>query len=195
MGIRYDSTGGSRKGGGKKKNDNEIKRYCSCGMIQESLHGPWIPDQQKRGTRTMKIKEGEEVKQKKLKDGGGIVEKKKTAAMFKCNGTLHVIYQRGGNHSFIIQKPHKCTVGQGERGEPDNQIPMVVIKPNINWGISKEKLIEVKQDLVKVGTTQWHNLSKCGTDCQGLCSNTMLEPSRRVRTQSTLTAGSTGTAR
>ena len=46
-------------------------------MIQESLHGPWIPDQQKRGTRTMKFKEGEEVKQKKMKDGGGIVEKKK----------------------------------------------------------------------------------------------------------------------
>ena len=54
---------------------------------------------------------------------------------------------------------------------------MVVIKPNINWGISKEKLMEVKQDLVKVGTTQWHNLSKCGTDRQylpGLCSNTKL---------------------
>ncbi len=92
------------------------------------------------------------------------MEKKKTSAMFKCDGTLHVIYQRGGNHSFIVQKPHKCTVGQGERGEPDNRIPMVVIKPNINWGISKEKLMEIKQDLVKVGMTQWHNLSKCGTD-------------------------------
>jgi hypothetical protein len=67
--------------------------------------------------------------------------------MFKCNGTLHVIYRRGGNHSFIVQKPHKCTVGHGERGEPDNWIPMVVIKPNINWGIRKEKLMEVKQDL------------------------------------------------
>ncbi len=45
MGIRYNSTGGSRKGGGKNNNDNETKRYYSCGMIQESLHGPWIPDQ------------------------------------------------------------------------------------------------------------------------------------------------------
>jgi hypothetical protein len=37
--------------------------------------------------------------------------------------------------------------------------------------------MEVKQDLVKVGTTQWHNLSKCGTNRQylpGLCSNTKL---------------------
>ena len=99
----------------------------------------------------MKIKEGEEVKQKKMKDGGGIVEKKETAAMFKCDGTLHVIYQRGGNHSFIIQKLHKCMVGQGERGEPDNRIPMVVIKPNINWGISKEKLIEVNKIWLRWG--------------------------------------------
>ncbi len=76
---------------GKNKNDNEIKRYYSCGMIQESLHGPWIPDQQKRGTGTVKIKEGEEVRQKKM-NGGGIVEKKTTSAMFKCDGTLHVIY-------------------------------------------------------------------------------------------------------
>jgi hypothetical protein len=65
MGIRYNATGGSRKGGGKNNNDNEIKRYYSCGMIQESLHGPWIPDQQKRGTGTMKIKEGEEVNRRK----------------------------------------------------------------------------------------------------------------------------------
>ncbi len=126
MGIRYNCTGGSRKGGGKNKNDKEIKRCYFCGMIQESLHGPWIPDQQKRGTGTVKIKEGEEVRQKKM-NGGGIMEKKKISAMFKCNGTLHVISQRGGNHSFILQKPHKCTVGQGERGEPDNRIPMVVI--------------------------------------------------------------------
>jgi hypothetical protein len=92
MGIRYNSTGGSLKGGGKNNNYNEIKRYYSCSMIQESLHGPWIPDQQKRGTAKMKIKEREEVKQKKMKDGGGIVEKKKTTAMFNCDGTLHVIY-------------------------------------------------------------------------------------------------------
>ncbi len=45
MGIRYNCTGGSRKGGGKNNNYNEIKRYYSCGMIQESLHGPWIPHQ------------------------------------------------------------------------------------------------------------------------------------------------------
>ncbi len=76
MGIRYNCTGGSQKGGRKNKNDNEIKRYYSFRLIQESLHGPWIPDQQKQGTGTVKIKEGEEVRQKKM-NGGGIVKKKK----------------------------------------------------------------------------------------------------------------------
>jgi hypothetical protein len=28
---------------------------------------------------------------------------------------------------------------------------MVVIQPNINWGVQKEKLMEVKEELVKLG--------------------------------------------
>jgi hypothetical protein len=54
---------------------------------------------------------------------------------------------------------------------------MVVIQPNGNWGVQKEKLMEVKEELVKLGTTQWHNLNKCGLECQyllGLCTNTKM---------------------
>jgi hypothetical protein len=55
-------------------------------------------------------------------------------------------------------------VGQGGSEEPDNWILMVVIQPNISWGVQKEKLVEVKEELVKLGTTQWHNLNKCGLE-------------------------------
>jgi hypothetical protein len=37
--------------------------------------------------------------------------------------------------------------------------------------------MEVKEDLVKLGMTQWHNLNKCGTGRQylpGLCTNTKM---------------------
>jgi hypothetical protein len=54
---------------------------------------------------------------------------------------------------------------------------MVVIQPNRNWGVRKERLMEVKEELVKLGTTQWHNLNKCGTERQylpGLCTNTKM---------------------
>jgi hypothetical protein len=54
---------------------------------------------------------------------------------------------------------------------------MVVIQPNKNWGVQKEKLMEVKEELVKLGTTQWHNLSKCVSERQyltGLCTNTKM---------------------
>jgi hypothetical protein len=37
--------------------------------------------------------------------------------------------------------------------------------------------MEVKEELVKLGMTQWHNLNKCGTERQylpGLCTNTRM---------------------
>ncbi len=78
-----------------------------------------------------KMKE-EEVKQKKGR-GEGILDKKKNTAVIGCGGTLHVIFQRGRNHSFIFgSKPHRCTVGQGGSKEPGNRIPMVVIQSNTN---------------------------------------------------------------
>jgi hypothetical protein len=54
---------------------------------------------------------------------------------------------------------------------------MVVIQPNGNWGVQKEKLMEVKEELVELGMTQWHNLNKCGLERQylpGLCTNTKM---------------------
>jgi hypothetical protein len=68
-------------------------------------------------------------------------------------------------------------VGQGGSGEPDNWIPIVVIQPNISWGVQKEKFVEVKEELVNLGTTQWHNLNKCRSKHQnllGLCTNTKM---------------------
>jgi hypothetical protein len=145
-------------------------------MIQERCNGPWKLDQQKRGTGT-ETTEGEEVKQKKGR-GGEKSDKKKNTVVIRCGGTLHVTFRRGGNHSFIFgSKPHRCTVGQGGSGEPDNRIPMAVIQPNRNWGVRKEKLMEVKEEWMKLGTTQWHNLTKCGTERQyllGLCTNTKM---------------------
>jgi hypothetical protein len=37
--------------------------------------------------------------------------------------------------------------------------------------------MEVKEELAKLGMTQWHNLNKCGTEHQylpGLCTNTKM---------------------
>jgi hypothetical protein len=68
---------------------------------------------------------------------------RKNAAVIRCGGTLHVIFSRAGNHSFVFG----TTVGQGGSGEPDNQVPMVVIQPNMNWGVRKEKLMEVKEEV------------------------------------------------
>ena len=119
-------------------------------MIQERRNGLWKPDQQKRGTGMEKTEE-EEVKQKKGR-GGEKLAKKKNTAVIRCGGTLHVIFQRARNHSFVLgTKSHRCTVGQGGSREPDNRIPMVVIQPNRNWGVQKEKLMEVKEELVKLG--------------------------------------------
>jgi hypothetical protein len=130
MGMRYNCTG-TGKNKGKNNNPNKITKYYSCGMIQERRNGPWKPDQQKRGTGTEKTEE-EEVEQKKGR-GGEKLDKKKNTVVIRCGGTLHVFFQRGGNHSFIFgSTPHRCTVGQGGNGEPDNWIPMVVIQPNRN---------------------------------------------------------------
>ncbi len=84
MGIRYNCTGPG-KNKGKNNNPNKITKYYSCGMIQERHNGPWKPDQQKRGTGSEKMKE-KEVQLKKGR-GGGKVDKKKNAAIFRCGGT------------------------------------------------------------------------------------------------------------
>ncbi len=49
-------------------------------------------------------------------------------------------------------------------------------------GVQKKKLMEVKEELVKLGTTQWHNLNKCGPEHQylpGLCTNTKMSQLKR----------------
>jgi hypothetical protein len=133
MGIRYNCTGPG-KNKGKNNNPEKITKYYSCGMIQERRNGPWKPDQQKRGTGTEKTEE-EEVKQKKGR-GGGKLDKKKNTAVIRCGGTLHVIFQRSGNHSFVFgTKLHRWMVGQGGSREPDNWTLMIVIQPNVNWGV------------------------------------------------------------
>jgi hypothetical protein len=108
VGIRYNCTGPG-KNKGKNNNLNKIIKCYSCGIIQERRNGPWKPDQQKRCTGTEKAEE-EEVKQKRGR-GGGKLDKKKNIAIIRCGGTLHVIFQRGGNQSFTFgSKLHRCMV-------------------------------------------------------------------------------------
>ncbi len=65
-----------------------------------------------------------------------------------------MIFQRAGNHNFVFgTKSYRCTVELGGSGEPDNRILMVVIQPNINWGVQEEKYMEVKEELVELGMT------------------------------------------
>jgi hypothetical protein len=138
------------------------------------MNGKWKHDKQKRGSVQV---ERDEVKQKKGR-GGEKVEKKNNATIIKCGGTLTVIYQWGGNHTFKIGKAHKSTVGQGDSRGPDNKIPMAVIMPNISWGVWRDNLIQVKEELVKLGERNWNNLNGCKKECQylpGLCTTNNLE--------------------
>jgi hypothetical protein len=145
MVIKYNYTGPG-KNKGKNNSPNKITKHNSCQMIQERRKGPWKPDQQKRGTGTKKMEE-EEVKQKKARDGRKSDREKNTTGI-RCGGTLHVIFRIGGNCSFIFgSNLHRCTVGQGGSGEPDNQTPMVVIQPNGNWGVQKGEVNGSKRRL------------------------------------------------
>jgi hypothetical protein len=136
-------------------------------MVQETRNGPWKQDQQKRGTET--TTKQEDIKcTKKGGNGGGIKCEKKlpTSSKTRCSGTLIAKYRKFGRHSFVINKAHKCQSGQVCSGEPDNRIPMVVITPNISWDVRRDKLMSVKDQLVKLGQRNWYNLRGCGTDRQ-----------------------------
>jgi hypothetical protein len=63
---------------------------------------------------------------------------------------------------------HKCKLGHVCSGEPDNQIPIVVIASNISWDVQRDKLMAVKEQLVKLGQNNWHNLRGFGNDRQYL---------------------------
>jgi hypothetical protein len=86
----------------------------------------------------------------------------------KCSGTLIATYRRFGRHSFTISRAHKCQSGQVCSGKLDNRIPMVVITPNVSWDVRRDKLMIVKEQLVKLGQKNWNNLRGCGTDRQYL---------------------------
>jgi hypothetical protein len=45
---------------------------------------------------------------------------------------------------------------------------MVVITPNVSWDVRRDKLMIVKEQLVKLGQQNWNNLRGCGTDRQYL---------------------------
>jgi hypothetical protein len=139
-------------------------------MVQETRNGPWKQDQQPRGTATTTIKQEDGKYMKKGGNGGGSKRERKlpTSRKMRCSGTLIATYRRFGfgRHSFTIRKPHMCKSGQVCSGEPDNRIPMVVITPNISWDVRRDKLMSVKDQLVKLRPSNWHNLRGCGTDRQ-----------------------------
>ena len=58
MGITYNSTGPSKKPPVENIPD-QITKYYSCGMVQDTRNGPWKQYQQKRGTKTATNEEGE----------------------------------------------------------------------------------------------------------------------------------------
>ena len=168
MGITYNSTGPAKKPAVEKQVD-EVTKYYSCGMVQETRNGPWKPSQQKRGTETT-TKEEERKLTKKVGNGGGSKREKKLpiSSKMRCSGTLIATYRRFGRHSFTIKKAHMCNSGQVCSGEPDNRIPMVVITPNVSWDVRRDKLMGVKEQLLKLGQINWHNLRGCGTNRQYL---------------------------
>jgi hypothetical protein len=166
LGITYNSTGPAKK---PAKQVDEVTKYYSCGMVQETRNGPWKQDQQKRGTET--TTKQEDIKcTKKGGNGGGIKCEKKltTSSKMKCSGTLIATYRRFGRHSYTISRAHKCQSGQVCSGELDNRIPMVVITPNVSWDVRRDKLMVVKEQLVKLGQKNWNNLRGCGKDRQYL---------------------------
>ena len=112
MGITYNSTGPAKKPAVEKQVD-EVTKYYSCGMVQETRNGPWKQDQQKRGTETTTKQEDSKFT-KKGGNGGGSkpVKKLPTSSKMRCSGTLITTYQRFGRHSFTIKKAHKCKSGQ-----------------------------------------------------------------------------------
>jgi hypothetical protein len=137
-GIRYNCMGQKKCDWTNKNPPDEIIKYYSCRMVWEGRNGIWKQDQQKRGS--VKV-EGEEVKQKKGR-GGEKMEKKNNAKIITCGETLTVVYQRRGLCTFKIGHLHKCTVGQGGSGGPDNWIPMAVIMPNLSQGVRRDDSIK-----------------------------------------------------
>jgi hypothetical protein len=59
-------------------------------MIQERHHGPWKPDQQKRGTGMEKNGGGGGKTEER--EGWRKLDKKKNTVVIRCGGTLHVIF-------------------------------------------------------------------------------------------------------
>ena len=90
MGITFNSTGPSKKPPVGNKLD-QITKYYSCGMVQDTRNGPWKQYQQKRGTKTT-TKEEDSKQQKK--GSGGVKREKKIPinGKIKCCGTLIATY-------------------------------------------------------------------------------------------------------
>jgi hypothetical protein len=51
--------------------------------------------------------------------------------------------------------------------EPDDRIPITVLGPSLHWNVTKEKLVQMKCELVQQ-KSGWKNLHGCGTDQQYL---------------------------
>ena len=167
MGITYNSTGPAKKPAVESQL-NEVTKYYSCGMVQETRNGPWKPSQKQRGTTTIKQEDSKLTKKGGKGRGMKCETKHPISTKMKCSGTLIATYRRLGRHTFNINKAHKCQSRDLCSGEPDTRIPMVVITPNISWDVRMDKLMSVKEQLMKLGQTKWNNLRGCGKDRQYL---------------------------
>ena len=161
MGVTYNSTGPSKKPAVGDKLD-EVTKYYTCGMVQETWNGPWKQDQQKRGTKTTTKQEDSKHQINGIGKNKRREKKVSISSKIRCCGTLIAKYRRFGRHTFTIKTAHKCKLGHVCSGETDNRIPMVVIAPNISWDVRRDKLMAVKEQLVNLGHNNWHNLRGCG---------------------------------
>ncbi len=146
-------------------NPYEIIKYYSCGMVRGKIstqNGDWINKREGWG--------GKEDKERNT-DGKIMSGEKKLVPLkdlWKCTGSLKVIYWRDRQHTFRQMKQHTCMDEQWSDGkQPDDRLPNTVLGPSLHRNVTKEKLVQMKCALVqqKIG---WENLHSCGTDGQHL---------------------------
>ncbi len=83
--------------------------------------------------------------------------------LLKCAGTLRVIFQNNGKHTFSIINGHTCMMdGEWSDGkEKDKRLSMTVVAPSIYWNFIEPHLLKMKSGLVSLTDARWSNLQGC----------------------------------
>jgi hypothetical protein len=88
----------------------------------------------------------------------------------KCAGTLRVIFQNNGQHTFSIINGHTCMMdGEWSDGkEKDERLSVTFVAPSIHWNFTEQHLLEMKIGLVSLTDARWSNLQGCRSEQQYL---------------------------